>query len=312
MALDPKAKALLTAIEVAGEPAITELPLDVSRMQIERAYARMKIPLKPVASVQNMVIPAPCEEILIRIYTPSGTGPFPVIVFFHGGGWVLFHPDSYDPVCTHLCEGAECIVVSVDYRLAPENKFPAATDDCLAANRWIFENCTGFNGDQSRVFVAGDSAGGNLAAVTALRIRDEGGPKLMGQVLIYPILDYYLPEKKSYTEFSDGFGLNREVVKWYWDQYLDKKGDRQNPYAAPLLAQDLSALPGTLVIVSGYDPLRDDGIAYANRLLAAGVQTRLSIYEDMIHGFISYPGILKQAKTAIEEISIWIRKKEVR
>ena len=308
MELDQKAKALLTAIAAAGETDIDAVPLDVAREQIEKRFAKMKIPVTSVDSVLDRSFEGPGGEIAIRIYTPAGKGPHPVIVFFHGGGWVLFHLDTYDPICTHLCDTNKSIVVSVDYRLAPENKFPAATNDCLAATRWIGEHCKVWNGDPSRTFLAGDSAGGNLATVTALRIRDEGGPPITGQILIYPVTDYFKPEKSSYFEFAEGFGLTENDMYWFWDKYLDKVEDARNPYAAPLLASDLSGLPPALVIVSGYDPLRDEGLAYAKRLAEAGVPVQMSFYGDMIHGFLSYLGILKQAVNAVNEISAWIKK----
>ena len=307
MELDPKAKALLTAIATAGEIDIDAIPLDVAREQIEKRFTRMRIPVKPVGSVLDSSFSGPGGEIAVRIYTPEGGGPFPVIIFFHGGGWVLFHLDTYDPICTHLCVASACIVVSVDYRLAPENKFPAATDDCLAAARWIATHCTEWNGDPLWIFLAGDSAGGNLATVTAIRIRNEGGPNLKGQVMIYPVTDYFKPEKPSYTVFAEGFGLTKNDMFWFWDKYLENDADALSPTASPLRVPNLSRLPPALVIVSGYDPLRDEGIAYAKRLEEAGIPVTLSVYHDMIHGFISYLGILNQAEIAIEEISAWIK-----
>ncbi|MEI6434911.1 MAG: alpha/beta hydrolase [Bacteroidota bacterium] len=326
MTLDSKAKALLTAIAAAGEPDISAIPIEIARVQVEKGYSRMKIPVKPVGSVLDVAIPGPNGSITVRVYTPSVTAPFPVIVFFHGGGWVFFRLDAYDPICTHLCEATGCIIFSVDYRLSPEAKFPAATDDCLAATRWIYQHCEEWNGNRDSIILAGDSAGGNLATVTAMRIREEGDManeettdlssligttkrpviRLAGQVLIYPVTDYWMPDKPSYIEFADGFGLTRDAMKWFWDKYLENVSDAVNPRVAPLLARDLSGLPPTLIIVSGFDPLRDEGIAYAKRLKEAGVQVKLSVYEDMIHGFLSYIGILKQAKAAINEIAGWV------
>jgi acetyl esterase len=237
------------------------------------------------------------------------------MVFFHGGGWVFFRLDAYDPICSHLCHAAGCIVVSVDYRLSPENKFPAATDDCFDSVVWVINHCHELKGDSSRIFLAGDSAGGNLAAVTAIRIRDEFAKtarwpslRLAGQILIYPVTNYYKPGTPSYVEFADGFSLTTSAMKWFWEKYLESESDADNPHVAPLLAPDLSGLPPALVIVSGCDPLRDEGIAFAKRLEEAGVGVKLSVYEDMIHGFISYLGILKQGKMAIEEIAGWIKK----
>ena len=308
MDLDSKAKALLTAIAAAGEPALDAISVDAAREQVETGYARMKTPVKPVGSVRNICMQGTDGEIPARVYKPKGTGPFPVIVFFHGGGWVFFRLDAYDPICTHLCASTECMVVSIDYRLSPEYKFPAAVNDCLDATRWFAAHCEEWHGDTTRLFLAGDSAGGNLAAVTAIRIRDEGGPHVKGQVLIYPVTDYCKPEKPSYVEFANGYSLTRDAMRWFWDKYLESEEDAKNPKVAPLLAPDLSGLPPSLVIVSGYDPLRDEAIAYANRLMEAGIPVQLSVYEDMIHGFLSYLGIFKQAKIAIGEITEWLKK----
>jgi len=307
MELDPKAKALLTAIAAAGLPDIGGIPLGLAREQVEKGYARMKIPVKKVGSVLNIDIPGPGGKLPLRIYIPEGKGPYPVMVFFHGGGWVFFGLDAYDPISTHLCSATGCMVVSVDYRLSPEYKFPAAVNDCFFATGWISENCRSWNGNPDCLFLAGDSAGGNLATVTAMRICQEGGPIVRGQVLIYPVTDYLKPEKSSYLEFAEGYGLSRNDMKWFWDKYLDGEKDSLDPKAAPLLTSDLSGLPPALMIVSGHDLLRDEGIAYAKRLEEAGVAVRLSVYEDMIHGFMSYLGILKQAKKALEEISVWVK-----
>jgi len=307
MALDPKVIALLTAIEAAADPAIDSIPVDVAREQVEKGYARMKIPKKHVGSVRNVIIPGPAGDIPLRIYTPEGTGPFPVILFFHGGGWVLFDLDAYDPICSHLCAMSECVVISVDYRRSPEYKFPAATNDCLAATYWAYKQITKLNGDPSRMFLAGDSAGGNLATVTAMRVLNEGGPVIKGQILIYPVTDYYKPEKHSYVEFANGFSLTKNALVWFWDKYLNSEEDSENQYVSPLRAKSLSGLPSSFVIVSGYDPLRDEAIAYAKRLEQDGVNVYLSVYGEMIHGFVSYLGILKQAKSAIEEISGWVK-----
>ncbi len=308
MPLDSKAKALLTAIAVAGEPAIDKIPLDQAREQVEKGYAKMKIPSKEVHSVIDTLIPGPVGNIPARIYFPSDMKNLPLLLFFHGGGWVFFHLDAYDSLCTHLCQASNVIVVSVDYRLAPEHKFPAASDDCIAALKYVAAHAKEWRGDPDRIILAGDSAGGNLATVTALRVLDEMGPKVKGQVLLYPVTDYYKPEKPSYNEFAEGYGLTKEAMFWFWDKYLGHEEDKINPHAVPLLAENISGLPPALIIVSGYDPLKDEGIAYARRLDEAGVTVKLSVYEDMIHGFLSYIGILKQAETAIEEISTWIIK----
>jgi len=308
MPLDPKAKALLTAIIAAGDPAIDTLPVEVARRNIDSRYAQMRTPVSSVDSIRNIEIPGPGGNIPLRIYAPPGNGPFPVVVYFHGGGWVLFGLDSYDSICTHLCNEAHCIIVSVAYRLAPENKFPAASDDCLWATEWVFNYIAGFNGDPAKVFIAGDSAGGNLSAVTCLRLRDKNGPEPAGQVMLYPVTDYYEPETKSYHELGDDYILTRKDMIWFWDQYLADPVDSHNPYVAPLKVSSCKRLPPALILVSAYDPLLDEGLAYGEKLRNDGIPVNISVYEDMMHGFLSYLGILKQAKTAIEEISAWIKK----
>jgi len=314
MKLDPKAKALLTAIAAAGEPAIDAVPLEKARQQVEMGYSRMKIPVKEVASIRDVEITEGDQKVPLRVYTPEGTGPFPVIIFFHGGGWVFFKPADYDAVCTHLCSATGFLLFSVDYRRSPEFKFPAAINDCLHAAYWISNNGATYGGDLSAVFLAGDSAGGNLAAVTAIRLRDDRKQnpnlpniQLAGQVLIYPVTDYWLPEKPSLVEFAEGYSLTRDAMKWFWNHYLENDSEVANPHVSPLKTPDLADLPPTLVIVSGFDPLKDEGILYASQLKEAGNDVKLSVYEDMIHGFISYLGIFRQGLTAINEIADWTK-----
>jgi len=309
MSLDPKAKALLTAIIAAGDPEVQFLPAVEARSLVHSRYEKLNLPLKEVESITDFSIPGPGGDLLLRIYTPKGTGPFPVLVFIHGGGWVLFHPKHYDSVCTHLCAGASCIVVSVDYRLSPETKFPGALDDCIEALRWVSLHAGSVNGDPSRIIISGDSAGGNLAAAVALRNRDENGPKLLAQVLIYPATAWYEPPTASFKEFAGGFSLTAESLFWFWDQYLNSRDQSSDPYAVPMNAMKLSGLPEALVLVSGYDPLHDEGILYAEKLEQSGVKTTLLDYDSMIHGFLSYLGILDQAETAITEICGWIKQR---
>jgi acetyl esterase len=203
------------------------------------------------------------------------------------------------------CEAVN--VLSVDYRLAPEFKFPAAPDDCLAATRWAAEHAAEFNADPTRLAVAGDSAGGNLATVTALRIRDEGGPPLRGQLLIYPVTDYHTPPTPSYLANANGYYLTRDDMIWFWGHYLNHAGEANHPHASPLRAPDLHSLPPALVITAEYDPLRDEGEHYAGRLRAAGVPTVLSRYEGMIHGFFSLGGLFEASQRAVREANGWLR-----
>ena len=309
MELDPKAKALLTAIAAAGVPSIESVPLLQARELVENGMRRMKIPVKPVAEISNLTIQDrdPETTLNLKLYKPETSGPHPVIIFFHGGGWVFFNVDDYDPICTHLCDASGCLVVSVGYRRSPEYKFPVAVNDCFLATQFIAGHCAEWGGDPTLLFLAGDSAGGNLAAVTALRIRDEGGPQVRGQILIYPVTDHFKHLKPSAGLFAEGYNLSARDMEWFWEKYLHNAEDGCNYLAAPLLASTHASLPPALVIVSGYDPLRDEGLEYAAKLEGAGVPVKLLVYEEMIHGFLSYLGILKQGKAAIGEIAAWIK-----
>lgn len=306
MALDAKVQALLTAIAAANLPGLSDLPVDVLREQVASRFDKLKLPCKKVGAVTNITISGSEAEIPVRIYKPEGDGPFPVVLFFHGGGWVLFTLNNYDAIATHLCYHARSVIVSVDYRLAPENKFPAALTDCYDAVCWTADHIADYGGDPGKMALAGDSAGGNLAAVTAIQLRDRSGPKISGQVLLYPATDYYKSDRGSYRKFAEGFGLTFADMEWFWEQYLSNPEDAQNPLVAPILAYDLTNLPPAFIMVAGNDLLRDEGIAYALRLRESGVSVRFSEYQEMIHGFISYLGILDQAQTAIAEIAHWL------
>jgi len=308
MTLDPKVRELLDL--AADAPPIGTVPVEMMREEAPSqmaAWFRMGLVSLPVAAVDDLNIPGPAGDLRVRVYTPGGRGPYPIVVFFHGGGWVLADLDTHDPMCRALCSGADCVVVSVDYRLAPEHRFPAAPDDALAATRWVAAHAAEIGGDPVRIAVAGDSAGGNLAAVTSLRIRDEGGPTLRGQLLIYPGLGYPSPPTPSYIENAEGYGMTRESATWFWDQYLGDRSQATNPLAAPLLAPDLHGLPPALVITAEYDVLRDEGEQYVERLRAAGVSARLSRYDGVHHRFAELIGILGQAEQARDEMCAWLR-----
>jgi len=229
-----------------------------------------------------------------------------VLVFFHGGGWVIGNLDTHDMVCRALANAAGCLVVSVDYRLAPEARFPAAAEDCYAATAWVAEHARSLGGDGSRIAVGGDSAGGNLSASVALMARDRGGPPIAFQLLIYPVAaaDF---ETASYRACAEGYGLSRADMIWFWDHYVPDTRDRANPYVAPLGADDLSGLPSALVITAEYDPLRDEGEALAAKLSAAGVPTTLARYDGQIHGFVSNYTVMEQGRVAIDQAAAALR-----
>jgi acetyl esterase len=242
----------------------------------------------------------------VRLYTPPGRGPFPVLVYFHGGGWVIGNIAAYDPTCRALTNAAGCVVVSVEYRLAPEHKFPAAPEDCYAALQWVATNAAAINGEPARLAIGGDSAGGNLTAVVAQMARDRGGPPLVYQVLVYPVTDYNY-NTASYRENADGYLLTRDAMGWFWNHYLRSQADGSNPLASPLRAPNLRGLPPALVLTAEFDPLRDEGEAYAARLQETGVPVTLKRYDGMIHGFFSLGTVLDQGKQAMADAAAALR-----
>jgi acetyl esterase len=235
----------------------------------------------------------------VRIYRPA-PGRLPVLAYFFGGGWTLGSIDTSDGICRSLANDAGCMVVTVGYRLAPEHPFPAAVHDCYATVRWLAEDGEQIGADPGRLAVGGDSAGGNLAAAVTLLARDRGGPGLAGQLLVYPNTDYRA-DTASLRENVDPYLFNRTSVDWYWGHYLTSPADGDNPLASPLRAADLAGLPPALVITAEYDPLRDEGERYAQRLAAAGVPVTLSRYDGMIHGFFAMAGALDAGGAAIKE-----------
>ena len=305
--LDPQAEALLQQMAQMKLPPLHTLTPAQAR-EMMRGMAVLSSAPEVVAKVENLTIPGPEGQIPVRIYTPRGDGPFPILVFFHGGGWVLCDLDTHDNLCRSLTNRACCVVVSVDYRLAPEHKFPSAVEDAYAATRWVAENANRVNGDPARIAVGGDSAGGNLAAVAAIMARDRHGPRLIYQLLIYPVMDVSSNNTDSHRNYADGYFLTRGDGEWFCDHYLHYKEERSNPSVSPLLTPDLSGLPPALVITAGFDVLRDEGESYAKRLRKAGVSAKCTRYEGMIHGFMSMDGLLNEARNGIEEASAALRK----
>jgi acetyl esterase len=249
MPLDPQIQELLD--KGTGVPATHTLPVDVARAQYEARIALMA-PAAEVANVRQLTIDGSGGPLKIRIYTPHGAGPFPLLVFFHGSGFVLCSLDTHDGMCRNLCAGGGCVVASVDYRLAPEHKFPAGPDDCLYATRWAAAHADELSVDPGRIAVGGDSAGGTMAAVTALRVRDEGGPALCAQLLPYPVTNYHTPGTPSYEGNAEGYGLTRDTMKWFWAHYLTDASEahtrtlrRCAPPICPACRQPLSSPPNT-------------------------------------------------------------------
>jgi acetyl esterase len=259
-----------------------------------------------VARVEDRMIPGPGGRIRVRIYTPHGGGPHPVLAYFHGGGWVLGSLDTHDGVCRSLCHRTGCLVVAVEYRRAPEHKFPAALEDCSAAVTWCAEHAAEIGGDGTRLAIAGDSAGGNLAAGLALALRDKSGPTLALQVLIYPVTNYEF-NTATYHEYAVGYGLTRDSMWYFWRSYLAAPTDGASPYASPLLAKDLGGLPPALILTAHYDVLRDEGEAYAARLAQAGVPVRCTRYLELNHGFVQVAAVCEPANRGVQEIADALR-----
>jgi acetyl esterase len=302
MPLDPQAKDFLDRLAMAELRPIEQQTVAQARAQMDFSTHFLG-ELPRVAKVEDRRLPGPGGAIRVRIITPleAGPGPLPVVLYFHGGGWVLGNIESHESICRAIANAAGTIVATVDYRLAPEHRFPAAALDAYAAASWAAEHAGEFGGDSDRIAVAGDSAGGNLAAVTCLLARDRKGPRIAFQALVYPITDYNL-HNASYCQFAEGFFLTRSEMAWYWEHYAPKRDDRDHPHAAPCRVDDLSGLPPALVVTAEFDVLRDEGETYARRLAAAGVSVRTSRYDGMIHGFVRRYPFFHRGKAAIAEI----------
>jgi acetyl esterase len=307
--LDPQANALLERVAQAGRPSLHTLAPEEARRQ----YRETRLPLQPappeVATAEDRSIPGPHGTIGVRIYRPLGTRSgdvLPALVYFHGGGFTIGDLETHDVVCRSLANEARCAVVSVDYRMGPEHKFPKAVDDCVAATRWVAAEAKQLSIDADRIAVGGDSAGANLATVAALIARDHGGPKLTFQLLIYPTTTLQ-HNTASTAELGQGYVLTLDVMHYFRDCYLNGPQDYTDWRASPLLAPDVSGLPPALIMTAGYDPLREEGKAYADRLTAAGVKVTYVCCTGMIHGFITMGKVLDAANKAIAESATALR-----
>ena len=301
--LTPEIRAFLEEMEGAGEAPLETLPVAEARQAAADGLGPWAGEPEELATVENMIIHGPDGDIPIRIYSPGGMNPSPALVYFHGGGWVVCDLDTHDVICRAIARRSGAVVISVAYRLAPEHKFPAAVNDCYAATKWVAENAARLGIDRQRIAVGGDSAGGNLAAVISLRSRDDAGPPIALQVLVYPVTDLSSLGTPSYREFAEGYGLTASEMAWFREQYLARPEDGSSIHASPLLATDLRGLPPALVITAECDPLRDEGEAYAKRLEAAGVPVQYRCYAGMIHPFFSLSGGVPQAREAIAEVA---------
>lgn len=307
MPLDPQIERLLQ--QSSGWAAARSVPVDQLRAAV-KGFAAMtpKLPV-PLRDVSDWAISGPAGDIAVRIYKPEASGPRPILVYYHGGGWVVGDLDSQDMICRGLCHGAECIVVSVDYRLAPEHRFPAAVDDCYAALVWCAAHGGEIGGHPAKIAVGGDSAGAVLSAAVSIRARDEAGPRLKAQLLFYGSMNYPSENPPSMTEFADGPILTADDVDYFWHQYLANPGVQQNhPWASPIRAPSHRGLPPAFIGTAELDPTRDPAEAYGPVLTRAGVPVELHRYAGMPHGFMSWLGFVDMAQMACDDACAWLRK----
>jgi acetyl esterase len=303
MPLHPQAKALIAQLEAQQRPEVTKVPVTVARQNIAGWIALQGEP-EPVAEVIDTFVVGAAGRLPVRIYRPQqATGPRPLLVYFHGGGWVLGGLEVADRPLRKLANATGAVIANVGYRLAPETRFPGPAEDCYAAVTDLQARAVQWGADPQQLVVSGDSAGGNLAAVVCLMSRDRGGPRIAAQLLLYPVT---APAEgspyASYEENAQGYLLTRESMLFYWHHYLPDAHEASNPYAAPLHAASLAGLPPALVITAEYDPLRDEGEAYARRLLEAGVEVNAIRYGGFIHGFFWMPGLLDAFQYAVDDI----------
>ncbi len=287
---------MLAELAAAEGPAIA----DLSPAEGREMY-RMMRPLDPeipVGLVADRRIPGPAGDIPIRVYTPEGTGPFPVFVNFHGGGWVIGDLDTADAVCREISTAARCVVVSVAYRLAPEHRFPAAVEDAVAATTWVAGHLPELNGS-GQIAVGGESAGGNLATVVCQQARDQGGPDIGFQLLLYPVTDCDLT-RRSYQDNGSGYLLELDTMRWFWDHYCPDIAKRRLPDASPALADDHANLPPALIVTAEFDPLRDEGMAYAETLRAAGNRVEAICYDGLVHDFFATAALFESSRPGFE------------
>ena len=304
MALNPQAANVIDLIVKSGRPPYHQLTPKDARQMFRETRPASTPPAPQIGAVRDVLIEG-AQAIPLRVYRPPGVSDsrrLPVLVYFHGGGWVIGDLETHDVLCRQLTAEAGVSVIAVDYRLAPEHKFPAAADDAWAATRWIAAHAAELGVDADRLAVGGDSAGGNLAAVVALLAREAGGPRIALQILLYPVTDL-VSESQSYADLADGYMLTRDSMRWFRAQYLAKEQDAADWRVSPLRAPSLAGLPPALVVTAGYDPLRDEGEAYARRLREAGVSVDAVSFGGMIHGFVPMGRLIDTAFRGVSLIT---------
>jgi len=308
--LDPDAASVYKLYQEAGRPPYeTVTPQEARELYLKGCLAASPTPPE-LAGVSPLAIPAPHGTIAARVYTPARrrdkAGLAPALVFFHGGGWVIGNLDTHDVACRKLAHEGEMTVIAVDYRLAPEHKFPAAVEDAITATQWIAASATELGIDASRLAVGGDSAGGNLAAVVALSAREAGGPAIAGQLLVYPATDFAM-RHPSHGEPETSVLLTHSVIRWFRDHYLNGVADGEDWRASPARAKNLADLPPAYVLTAGADPLRDEGADYAQRLQDAGIAVTYRHFPGQFHGFFTMGKFLEQSNVAISQIGAWLK-----
>jgi acetyl esterase len=300
MPLDPQVKAFLDQASAMPRPKMWDMPLSMSRHSFAQMMTMMGPHDVPVGKIQNIAIPGPGGDIRARVYAPiaGGSESLPAMVFFHGGGFVVGDLDTHDGLCRLIAHEGGFVVVAVDYRLAPENKWPAPLDDAIAATRWIFANAPSLGIDAGRIAIGGDSAGGHLAACVTQAIKASGGLKLAFQLLLFPGTEF-TTDTGSMNRYAVGYLMEKQTIEWFYSQVLPDDADRLSPKVSPLLSKDFSGLPPAYIMLGGYDPLHDEGLAYADKLKAAGVKVTVADYSDMVHCFIYLQSVLPQAHDAM-------------
>ena len=322
MPLHPQAATFLQQLSQLNSPPMESVPIEVTRQALIAASTVKMAPADlarvetrtisrtqyafPASLAQNPTGGPSDDELRVRVYWPHGNGPFAVCLYFHGGGWVLNNIDTHDDVARRLAEASGCVVVSVDYRLAPEHRYPAAVEDAYTALRWIVARADELQIDPNKIAVSGDSAGGNIAAAVCLMTRDRSGPAIAYQVLIYPITDCDL-ERPSYRENAEGYFLTTAQMRWFWQHYVRSADQMSEPYASPLRASTLKGLPPALILTAEFDPLRDEGEAYGEALQKAGIAAEVVRYEGLIHAFIKRVDQFDSAMIAIRQIGSSLR-----
>ena len=307
MALHPKIKEFQDMLgKTPAKPQWESTAAEVRETSSQKWKSEYLGSADSVARIEYRYISGPTAELPIKIYTPHGVGPFPAVIFFHGGGWVAGNIELNGVQHQQLAHESRSVVVAVNYQKAPEHSFPTPFDDCYATTEWVFANADALLINKDEIGVAGDSAGGNLAAAVALKARDVNGPKIAFQILIYPAVDYK-SDYPSMVENATGYSLTTQGMKWYWDQYMGAEADLANPYFRPMAEANLAQLPPTFTLTAEFDPLRDEGEIYAKRLSDAGVTSVIKRYDSLIHGFMLMQGFLPEAREAVRDIAENIR-----